>query len=453
MRLDKNTRWTHRLNHFAFVAMLLMVCGFIAFLSQRYNYYADWTYNNRNSLSETSEQLMLALDEPPTFTIYANEGSAARQVITESVERYTNVLPGSAIKYINPELEPDLMRELNIATSNALQVSLYDKSEFIPQLSEQHITNAIQRLARSKDRWLIFIDGHGERKPDGVANHDYGELGKQLDKKGIRYRKLNLAEVPVIPENTAALVIASPQVNYLPGEVTTIKHYVENGGNLLWLSEPDTFQHLSPIAEILDLEFLPGTVHDRYTQSRGINDPRFVVVSRYPKLSTNDNFQLQSIFPFAHAIKQGESKNWQSMSILSSTNQSWIGSTKSPAAPPGNMQSYDIGVALVRDIKDKNLKNEDINVSTRQRILVIGDGDFVSNMYQGNVGNLDLGLRLINWVLHDDHFINISARVAPDIKLSFSETSKIVIGLGFLFLLPLTFAGIGARIWFTRRRR
>ena len=456
MRLTNKTRWYLKLSHFAFVAMMLLICGLIAFLSYRYNFISDWTYNNRNSLSETSNTLLLALEEAPTFTIYANEASAARRVITETVQRYQQVLPDISVKYINPELEPDLMRELNISSSNALQVSLNNQSEFIPQLSEQHITNAIQRLARSKDRWLVFIDGHGERKPDGIANHDYGEWGKQLALKGIKYRTLNLADIPVIPENTAAVVIASPQVNYLSGEVDIIKQYLAKGGNLLWFSEPDTSFNLTPIADFLDLEFLPGTVHDDYTKSRGINDPRFVIVSKYPKLSVNDNFQLQTIFPFAHGITLRKSDTWQSMPILSSTQQSWSASSETPEKAPVNKQSFDIGVALVRDLvkssPDKS-GTETTKITSKQRILVLGDGDFASNMYQGNVGNLDLGLRFVNWILHDDHFIAIPARVAPDIKLSFSESSKIIIGLGFLILLPLLLAATGARVWLVRRRR
>lgn len=456
MRITAKTRLQTKLQHMAFVSMLLILCGIIAFLSQRYNFYSDWTHNNRNSLSETSKSLLGALEQLPTFTVYAPESGPARHLITDVVFQYQQALPKIEIKYINPELEPDLMRELGISSPQALQISLGNKSEFVRQLSEQEITNVIQRLARSQDRWLVFIDGHGERKPDGIANHDFGEWGKLLDKKGIRYQKLQLSETPAIPGNAAAVVIASPQLNYLPGEIEIIKNYLAEGGNLLWFSEPESSSNLDAIASYLGLEFLPGAVHDQFTQAQRINDPRFIIVTQHPPLSTNDNFQRTTLFPYAKAITVKASDPWQSMPILSSSTQSWIASTSVPITVPASKRAYDIGVALVRDVAlpmqtpDSNANG---NVLTRQRILVLGDGDFLSNMYQGNGANLDLGMRYVNWVLHDDQFISIPARTARDIKLEFGETEKIIIGLGFLVILPLVLAITGSRIWLVRRKR
>lgn len=454
MRITSKTRWQNKINHWVFVSMLLLVCGLVAFLSVRYNYLADWTHNNRNSLSKTSVELIRALDPPPTFTIYAPESGPARQIITDVVTQYQQAEPRIELKYINPELEPDLMRELNLNSNNALQVTLKDKSEFVRQLNEQEITNAIQRLARSNDRWLVFVDGHGERKPDGDANHDLGDLGKQLTKKGIDYRRMNLSETPAIPQNVAAIVIASPQVNYLPGEIELIKNYLAEGGNLLWFTEPEASTNLSAIADYLGLVFIPGTVHDQFTLAQRINDPRFIVVARYPKLSTNDDFEKATLFPYAQAIEIRNSDPWQSMPVLSSSAQSWVALTGEPMEAPTIKQSFDIGFALVRDVElpADIAKITDTKVSNKQRILVIGDGDFLSNQYQGNAGNLDLGLRFVNWVLHDDQFISIPARTARDIKLEFNDTSKIVIGLGFLLVIPLLLAGTGIRIWLVRRK-
>ena len=418
----------------------------------KYNYYSDWTHNNRNSLSITSETLLNALHGTPEFTIYAPEAGPARQLISDVVLQYQQVLPDIDIKYINPELEPDLMRELGIGSTNALQVSLNGQSEFIRQLNEQEITNAIQRLARSTDRWLIFLDGHGERKPDGIANHDFGEFGKQLDKKGIKYQRLQLADTPTIPENTAAIVIASPQVNYLPGEIEAIKNYLAQGGNLLWFSEPESTTNLTAIADYVGVEFLEGTVHDQFTQAQRINDPRFIIVARHPQLSSNDNFQKTTLFPYAKAINTKSTDPWQAMPILTSSTQSWVAPSSQPINVPASKRAYDIGVALVRTVELPDKQTGTITTS-KQRILVIGDGDFLSNTYQGNGANLDLGLRFTNWVLHDDQFISIPARTARDIKLEFSETSKIIIGLGFLIVMPLLLAGIGARIWLVRRKR
>jgi len=77
----------------------------------------------------------------------------------------------------------------------------------------------------------------------------------------------------------------------------------------------------------------------------------------------------------------------------------------------------------------------------------------LSNAYIGNVGNLDMGLRMINWLIHDDRFINIPAKTAPDKSLQLSQTAVAVIGFGFLLIIPLLLLGTGLFIWRKRRQR
>jgi ABC-type uncharacterized transport system involved in gliding motility auxiliary subunit len=87
-----------------------------------------------------------------------------------------------------------------------------------------------------------------------------------------------------------------------------------------------------------------------------------------------------------------------------------------------------------------------------QRVVVIGDADFLSNRYLGNGSNLELGLNLINWLSHDDNLIAISPRPAPDTRLELSQSQKIVISFTFLLVIPLLLIGTGMRIWLKRRK-
>ncbi|MEO5573467.1 MAG: ABC transporter, partial [Gammaproteobacteria bacterium] len=108
----------------------------------------------------------------------------------------------------------------------------------------------------------------------------------------------------------------------------------------------------------------------------------------------------------------------------------------------------DIGVSLVRPTP--------ANTSTQraeQRIIVTGDGDFVSNTYLGNGDNLNLGLNIVNWLSHDDKLIAIRATTAPDTALNLSYITSLLVGFGFLFALPIALLGTGLTIWLRRRKR
>ena len=99
-------------------------------------------------------------------------------------------------------------------------------------------------------------DGHGERNLLGVKNHDIGEFGKQLEKKGFKFANPDLTVAQAVPSNGAMLVIASPQVNVSEVEAKKIKAYLERGGNLLWLVDdnPGTTANLQASSSLWALQ-------------------------------------------------------------------------------------------------------------------------------------------------------------------------------------------------------
>ena len=71
----------------------------------------------------------------------------------------------------------------------------------------------------------------------------------------------------------------------------------------------------------------------------------------------------------------------------------------------------------------------------------------------GNVGNPDMGLRMVNWLIRDDRFIDIPAKTAADNSLQLTQTAVAVIGFGFLIIIPLLLIGTGLFIRHKRKQR
>ncbi len=66
---------------------------------------------------------------------------------------------------LNPELHPDLLRKHDIRYDGEVLLEYRGRNEKITQISEANVSNAIQRLLRQGERWLVFLQGHGERNP------------------------------------------------------------------------------------------------------------------------------------------------------------------------------------------------------------------------------------------------------------------------------------------------
>ncbi|MFQ5643831.1 MAG: GldG family protein [Thiogranum sp.] len=456
MQVTRSSRRQLQIQNLIFLVGLLVLVGLLASLSLRYVYEADWTSSGRNTLSVDSRQL---LDEMPGtihITAFATENTLARPHIKDLVARYQRYKPDVELKFVNPDAEPERVRELGITMDGELLLAYQGRSEKLQSLSEQSLTNALLRIARPQQRKVVFLSGHGERDPRGQANHYYGGFGNLLEKKGIKLEQLTLAETPEIPADTNLLVIADPRTPLLTGEVQIINRYVKGGGNLLWLAEPDSNTALDPLAETLGIEFLPGTIVDATTRLFGIDNPAFALITNYPMHQITRELGSLTLFPQAAALEVSAPDEWQAEPLLTTLDRAWTeigpisGTIRFDEDSDERMGPLDIAYVFTRAVKKDGADDE---AGGEQRIVVVGDADFLSNAYLGNGGNVELGLNLFNWLNHDDQFITITARTAGDTNLELGKTAQIFIGFGFLFGLPALLLGAGVGIWWRRRNR
>ncbi|NIR29156.1 MAG: GldG family protein [Gammaproteobacteria bacterium] len=466
MEVSRRSRAWVRAQSALFVVLVLIVVGLLAWASARYDFQLDWTAQGRNTLSEPSQQLVARLDQPVRITAFATENEILRTRIRDLVGRYQREKSDITLEFVNPDTAPERVRALGITVDGELLLEYQGRSEHVREHSEQAFTNALQRLARTGERWIAYLTGHGERDLLGQANHDLGNWGRQLENRGFTVRPLNLAEAGEVPDNTTVLVIAGPQVDLLPGEVDAVTDYVAAGGNLLWLSDPGARHGLGALAQKLGVRFEEGVVVDATTQMFGISDPTFVLVSNYAPHAVTRDFDLITLYPRAAALDVAPPEQWQAAGVLKTSAGAWT----EKGALEGRIRydegeetqgPFDIGWALWRAVGDPagaaveptDEEEPDGGDPREQRVVVIGDGDFLSNAYLGNAGNLDLGMNLLNWLSSDDRLIAIPTRTARDQTLELSRAASLTVGIGALFVAPGLLLATGLAVWLRRRRR
>jgi ABC-type uncharacterized transport system involved in gliding motility auxiliary subunit len=443
------THWQLRLMNLSFVVLFLLAVGLLQWLAKEYHLQFDWTRMHRHSLAPASVTVTERLKEPLKITAFASQRGETRRLIQELVGRYQKHKPDIALEFVDPDTAPERVREAGVQFDGELVFEYGDARENLSptQFNEQNFTNALTRLGHRGERWVVFLSGHGERSPDKQANFDFSTWAGQLHQRGFQTRTLSLGEHPRVPDNTTVLVIAGPRTRLLAGEVREIQNYLDRGGNLLWLHDPGLLLGLEPLAESFGIEFHPGVIVDPASEDITGNAAA-IVVTKYGSHPVVRSFGVNTVFPQAASISLSAPEGWQGSVLMDTRPSSWS-ETGALDAPIQFNKGRDIrgplnlAVALMRALDNKR----------EQRVIVIGDGDFLANSFIPNGGNLELGMSIVNWLSQDDAFVNIPVKTARDRSLDLSRGGQLAIVAVFLALLPITLIGSGVWIWLRRRKR
>ncbi len=445
----------HSLRNLLFVSLLLSTAFGLGYLATRHPVQRDITFNASNSLEPNSVEVLKQLSGPVTITVYAAEQDARlgdiRKIIRDFLSLYQRYKADINLVFIDPSKEADKARAAHVQLNGEMVVEYAGRSEHLTQLNEPILTGTLLRMAHSRDQTLMYLDGHGERKLDGIANFDLGALfGAKLKQNGFRIGSLNLAVAQQVPDNVSILVITQPQLDLLPGEVDKLLRYVERGGNLLWLVDAEPLHGLERLAEKLDLLLPPGIVIDPSAAEMNAPATWSLGAGYPPQHPITRNFNLITAFPSARPLAWNENPDWQHQVLVEVAARGWV-SRSAGVNALGGKPKFDkqhdtpgpavIAVALQRNINDRE-----------QRVVVVGSGAFLANSFAGNGGNVDLGVNMVNWLSGEEHLITLQPRAARDSNIVLSSTQLGVIGVGFLLGLPLLLAIAGGVIWWRRRR-
>ncbi|MBA2351592.1 MAG: GldG family protein [Burkholderiales bacterium] len=461
-RLERRRRARHALRGGALTLLFVCLIGALALLADQHRLRWDITQNARNTLSAETRNILQQLDGPVAITAYAAPGQDARlgdlrKLIGDFVAPYQAAKPNIKLRFVDPKAEPQAASAAGVQTNGELVVQHGQKSEHLTTFTEQALSNLLVRLARSEERLVMYLDGHGERKLNGAANHDLGQFGKQLETRGFKTAALNLSLAQEVPDNVAALIIASPRVDLLPAEVRKLNNYMARGGALLWLIDQEPLHGLEAVAEQLQLRLTDGVVVDPAAAELKVEATMAVgsaISPEFGKHPVTRDFTLNTVLPFARQIASEPGSAWQTTPLVQVAPRGWLETgaldqTVSFDAASDKPGPIIVAVALGRPLGRQRPEQK---AAQEQRIAIVGSGHFLSNAYIGLGGNLELGVNLVNWLARDDNLIVIQPSARIDSDLHLGRTAQTAIVVVFLIGLPLAFLIAGAAIRWRRRK-
>jgi hypothetical protein len=442
-RLDRVER---RLVDGLFYVLLVAAVLLTGWLAARHDHAWDWTERKRNTLSAESARVVAGLDGTLEVTVFVDRSHPLTKRIDPLLARYRSAGARLRVGYMDPQRFPEQARAAEVSLLGQMLLEYRGRRETVSEPSEAALTAAIARLARERRPWVAFLEGHGERALEGETGTDLGRFGRLLRERGYRLQALDLARQRQIPANTDLLVVSTPAIALFPGEAQALQDYVAGGGNLLWLLEPGELRGLEPLADALAITPLPGRLVDANVSRLNIDDPSVAMVERYPEHPLTRGLTQPALFPGSLAFLPVAQPDWRLETPLQTLENSWnetgpirgeISRNEDRGEQPGPLPVA-LALTAARD------------GGTGQRVLVIGDGDFLSNAHLGSGANRELGLRAVQWLTDPVGADGAPAPELQDRDLTLDRRAILVLGGGTLVGLPVLFLLVG--LWVSHRR-
>jgi hypothetical protein len=422
----------HSWKNTAKFAVILITLSTAIILGNQFPFQQDLSKNRLNSLQEDTERLLTALDSPITFTVNLDKKHPYFEDIVALLNNAHRLSSWVKTRYLVTENEAEALD----VPMNQLKVTYKDRKKTIDltqsRFNESALYQTLYPLMHHSDHWLLFAQGHGERSIYIPEPKSYTHLFALLRENGSFISAISLQETGFIPDNTQILVLSPNTSPFLPGEVTLIQEYLNRGGNLLWLmDEKSEKESLSPLFSQLGIATSGNLVAPNHP---GLHNPSIALITHYPDHPITASLENISVFPQAIDIQSTHSAvaGWKAEPFLSVKKQNTV---------------VPIGVVLERP--NPNANTGESTVKT-QRILVIGNGQFLANETILNYANRELIQHMVDWLADNDINSHLIPRPAIDDYFVFPTYSQAL----YQIACPLSFALLSCLLGFwTHRRR
>lgn len=435
-------------------------------LSSLFYYGRDFTRDKESSISDKSQKVIGHLKENVEILVFSpDDQTGAVKYLLDSYVFYNKRISYS---FIDPEKSPQLAQSYGV-TKTGQGVIKYNSSHLlVDAVNEESVTNSIIRMTQSVKNYVYFIMGHGEHVVDDFnSNQGYGLLWKDLLGENYFVHKLKF-EPPnyYIPGNCTILVAAGPRRMFTEMEVKAVKEYLENGGRVLLLLDPNVRTGLEGLINeynikpeddcMLDVVF-PSLIERAMAMSQGRRAsprPLFqVLVNDFPEHEiTRDLKEKSVLMSVAKSISVADEKKISldlKVEILARTTDKGWGETNLEGLFNGGKISGDVssrrgprGVAL---LSTKGKTEAD------SKLIVIGDSDFVNNEFIGQLYNRDFFMNCMAYLSKQAALISVRPRHMFASRLDYDPVTMSRIFTVSVLVFPQLFLIAGIAIWRLRR--
>jgi ABC-type uncharacterized transport system involved in gliding motility auxiliary subunit len=438
-------------NSLAMVILLVCILVIINFLAARHSVRWDFSENQNFSLSPQTHRIIRSLPRDVKITVFTREKDPGYQSYKERLDSYRQASLKISVEFIDPERQPKLAQTYGITRTDTAIFESGEHTVRVTSPSEAELTGGLIRVSKNNKKRVLFLEGHGERSLDDQERNGFSLAREALIKQGYEVETLSLLKETAVPENTTILVLAGPRRPVTTDEQDRIHSYVEQGGHLLLLLDPDTQADLGPLLKRWGLSAGPGVLvdlQDRLAQG----DLTALLVRTFTEHEITQDLTAAVLFPLAwhFTFDDQAGKDWDFVPLARTSPNSWAET---------DMKGRVVSLNEKEDVKGPlpmavalSPKSPPAEGKSRPAIVVIGNSTFATNAFVNVLGNSDFFLHTAGWLAEERDLIAIGPReqaVRSFIPNPLQERTLLYLQV---ILLPSTIFFTGIMVWRKRRR-
>jgi ABC-type uncharacterized transport system involved in gliding motility auxiliary subunit len=470
----------------ALVATLsvLVILGLINFLGIRYHLRLDLTDSQLFTLSPQSRELVSNLPETMKVWLFSKEQNLQDRELLDNYQRQSNKFK---FEYLDPQLKPGIAEKFGVKDYGEVYLEFQNKRQLVQtineneRLSEIKLTNRLQQITSSTTAKVYFLQGHGEH-PLTASKGAISQAIKALTDKNFTTSALNLAEQPQIPDDAAVIVVAGPKKELLIGEVTALQNYLNRGGNLLLMIDPNTNPKIDTILKDWGVRLDNRLAIDTSGANLQLG-PAAILVTEYGQHPITQDFAKNiSVYPLTRPLEIDPVSGIESMTLLKTKPypNSWAESDQKSEKLEFN-EGQDLkgpltlGVALTRKLSNAIPTSSPTPTPTssptpastssptptptssqptakESRLVVFGNSNFaVDGLFEQQL-NGDVFLNSVSWLSQQDQqLLSIRPKEPKNRRIVISILQANWLTIVAVFVLPLMGLITGFVIWWKRR--
>jgi hypothetical protein len=313
---------------------------------------------------------------------------------------------------------------------------------------QRYLLRSLAVLQHRNDNWVLFVEGQDEASISQQGQRHLSTLNQALQSRGFQLSQLSLKQAGSIPDNTALLVIASSRQDWLDSANQSLMTYLQTGGNLLWLRDPEDIS-FEQLESYLGITKLDGVIVDPAGYQQGTPHPAIVLHDTFTDHPINQSLKTLVAFPWSSALvplTKGTTK-WHQQTLLTSHPNSWTEFQPEQENMAFNEQQGELQgefqtlIALQR--------NQGVR---QQKVVIAGDSHFLSDMAINNYDNKQLALNIFYWLTQTPDELMPTLVEPVDRYLKLTPLAHHLISWFIPFVLPLLLLLSGVILWRKQKR-